>query len=128
MLKVLKIELSNLFPKPIENAKVEVFIYPKKVFYVENNRRIYLPSLIFSSSTNNYGNFEVQLVANDKLSPQPNFYVAKVFYNFSVYYFPFRVLSNMDDIVYLHDVILTSNNQCQQNLLPYQIIGENVLI
>lgn len=128
MLKVVKIELSNLFPRPVENAKIEIFVYPKKVYYVKNNRRIYLPALIFSTATNNYGNAEVQLISNDKLSPQPNFYIAKVLYNFSTYYFPFRILSSMDDIVFLHNVIINTKEPCVSRQLPYKIIGENVLI
>ena len=130
MLKVLKIELSNLFPRPLENAKIEIFVYPKNVYKLENNRRIYLPSLIARLSTNNYGNAEVQLVANDKLFPQPNIYVAKVMYNFSTYYFPFRILSTMDDIVYLHDVISDfENTDCEVEQRPgYYVVGKNIYV
>lgn len=129
MLKILKIELSNLFIKPIEGAKIEIYPYPTKVYYLSGNRRIYLPTVIASLTTNPWGNAETQLVPNDLLNPTPNFYIVKVMYKGKIYYFVAKITSDMDQIVYLHDVILNKESSCDsQSLLPYRIIGENYFI
>ena len=129
MLKVLKIELSNLFTRPLEGAKIGVYPYPTKVYYLQDNRRIYLPSVIAYLTANQWGNAETQLVPNDLLSPSPNFYVVKVMYKGREYYFVAKITSDMDDIVYLHNVILNKEEECQnQQNLPYRIVGTNYFI
>ncbi|ABJ91560.1 hypothetical protein YS40_166 [Thermus phage phiYS40] len=129
MLKVLKIELSNLFTKPLEGAKIEIYPYPTKVYYLQDNRRIYLPSVIAYLTANQWGNAETQLVPNDLLRPSPNFYVVKVMYKGRIYYFVAKITSDMNDIVYLHDVVINKEKECEnQQNLPYRVLGNNYYI
>ncbi len=130
MLKILKIELSNLFIRPIEAAKIEIFPYPQEVYFIQNNRRIYLPSTVFITETNNYGNAETQLVPNDLLNPKPNFYVVKVMYKGKEYYFVAKITSDMNNIVYLHNVLVypkQTDDSCS-GTSNYRIVGENFYI
>jgi len=132
MLKVVKIETSNLFPRPIENARIEVYPYPINVYFLQDNRRIYLPTIIQTVHTNNYGNAEVQLIANDLLKPQPNFYVFVLFYNMKKYYFVAKITSDMNDIVYLKDVLIypstSSDFNCEPSPNGVKIVGEDVFV
>lgn len=130
MLKVLKIELSNLFIRPIEGAKIIIYPYPQNVYFLRDNRRIYLPSVVFSTSTNNFGNAETQLVPNDLLKPSPNFYVVNVMYKGKNYYFVAKITSDMPDIVYLHDVLLYPSVLNEENCQVGNtvVVGEDFYI
>jgi hypothetical protein len=132
MLKIVKIETSSLFPRPIENARVEVYPYPQNVYFVQDNRRIYLPTTVQTVHTNNYGNAEVQLIANDVLTPKPNFYVFVLFFNLKKYYFAAKITSDMDDIIYLKNILIYPDpnkiSDCSISPNGVKILGEDVFI
>jgi hypothetical protein len=106
LVKVVKINIRNLFPRTTPFARVIVFPYPTDVYYVQDSQSIYLPSVIAEFYLNEFGYGEFQVVPNDLIEPKPNFYVVRIMYNGKYYYFVINVKSTHPDLVDLRDVIV----------------------
>jgi hypothetical protein len=106
LVKVVKINIRNLFPRTTPFARVTVFPYPTDVYYVQDSQSIYLPSVIAEFYLNEFGYGEFQAVPNDLIEPKPNFYVVRIMYNGKYYYFVINVKSTHPDLVDLRDVIV----------------------
>ena len=106
MVKVVKINSRNLFPKTTPFARVVVFPYPTDVYYVQDSMSVYLSSVISEFYMNEFGYGEFQVVPNDLIEPKPNFYVVRIMYNGKYYYFVINVKSIHPDLVDLKDVIV----------------------
>lgn len=106
MVKVVKVNLKNLFAKTTPFARVVVFPYPTDVYYVQGSMSVYLPSVIAEFYLNEFGYGEFQVTPNDLIEPKPNFYVVRIMYNGKYYYFVINVKSTHPDLVDLKDVIV----------------------
>jgi len=106
LVKVVKINSRNLFPKTTPFARVVVFPYPTDVYYVQDSMSVYLSSVISEFYMNEFGYGEFQVVPNDLIEPKPNFYVVRIMYNGKYYYFVINVKSIHPDLVDLKDVIV----------------------
>lgn len=128
--KILKVSLQNLFPKNIQFAYVELYIYPFDKTYFYTTKSIYLPSLVGKGYTNYNGVIEFQLIPNDLLEPKPNYYVVVVMYKGKKYVFVAYIPSTLQDLVIdLKDVLVKrqDNNDCQNNN-DFVLFGETVYI
>lgn len=106
MLKVLKITTSTLLPKPTPWGIVSIYPYPKETYFVDSSQSVYLPTNLQTLRLNDYGVAEIQLIPNDLITPQPNFYIVKILYKSTEYFYVIQILSTMPDIIDLKDVIL----------------------
>jgi hypothetical protein len=106
LVKIVKINSRNLFPKTTPFARVVVFPYPTDIYYVQDSMSVYLPSVIAEFHLNEFGYGEFQIVPNDLIESKPNFYVVRVMYSGKYYYFVINVKSTHPDLVDLKDVIV----------------------
>jgi hypothetical protein len=117
MLKVLKISTQNLFPRALPWGIVSVYPYPKETYFVNNSANTFLPSTLAVVRLNEWGVAEVQLIPNDLIHPDPNFYIVKLLYRSTEYFYLIQITSTMPDVIDLKDVILNKKDKtiCPKN-------------
>ena len=115
MLKVLKISTQNLFPRALPWGIVSVYPYPKETYFLDNSANIFLPTTLPVLRLNEWGVAETQLIPNDLMNPKPNFYIVKLLYRSTEYYYLIKITSDMPDVIDLKDVIL---NRTERTICP----------
>ncbi|MEM3368574.1 MAG: hypothetical protein QXP88_00550 [Thermoproteota archaeon] len=117
MLKVLKIATQSLFPQALSWGIVSVYPYPKDTYFVDNSQNVFLPTTLPVVRLNEWGVAEVQLIPNDLLHPDPNFYLVKILYRSTEYFYLIKITSDMPDVIDLKDVILNKQEKtiCPKN-------------
>ncbi len=117
MLKVLKISTQNLFPRALSWGIVSVYPYPKETYFVDNSANTFLPTTLPVVRLNEWGVAEVQLIPNDLMQPTPNFYIVKLLYRSTEYFYLIQITSAMPDVIDLKDVIINKKDKtiCPKN-------------